>query len=452
MSRSAPAEIALCAAWHDGALPSQFSTFDGASVEVVHRGAWTHGLGPDFRDALVLFGGRELQAGAIEFHLRTRGWIDHGHHLDPAYNTVILHLVLHHDAIATRRHDGAIVPVAVLNWPDGGYATDLATWDWDRVGAASCAEDLTARQPTVIRDILDRLGDRRLSTRAARIEARLTATAPAEILWGELLDGLGFSANREPMRALSQRVPLTALEGLLQSTPAAARLAASRAALLGAAGFLPLAPAEAHLGHLSPDDVAALETAWAHSAGAWREVRMPPSAWIRSRVRPANHPVARLLAAASLIANASQRGGLLATMLAILTDRDDPAAALRESTASEAAAATGIGIDRAIDILASGVIPFALAFAAVNGDDALAAAASRHWATLPAPAKNAVTSRAIRQVAGSARTPKIGVRGAQGLIHLDTVLCQSRRCFECPVAAAVLAPHREKGPEFTSKT
>src|SRR3954463_8139203 len=107
-------EIALCAAWHSGATAATLQTVSREEIEVVHRGAWTHGLGPDFRDALLLFSGRELRSGSIEVHHRTRGWTDHHHHLDSAYNTVILHLVVHHDGSQTRRQDGAIVPVAEL--------------------------------------------------------------------------------------------------------------------------------------------------------------------------------------------------------------------------------------------------------------------------------------------------------------------------------------------------
>ena len=90
-------------------------------------------------------------------------------------------------------------------------------------------------------------------------------------------------------------------------------------------------------------------------------------------------------------------------------------------------------------MVASSLIPFALALAAHSGDLDLADAASGQWETLPSPAANAVTRRAARQVAGATPLGKIGARGAQGLIHLDTTLCQPRRCFECPIAAAELS-------------
>jgi hypothetical protein len=118
-------------------------------------------------------------------------------------------------------------------------------------------------------------------------------------------------------------------------------------------------------------------------------------------------------------------------------ERADPIERLRALTGTEGR--PGIGSDRAIDILASGIIPLALALAAHSGDLDLTDAASTHWERLPAPSPNAVTRRAVHQVAGPSPVGKIGARGAQGLIHLDTVLCQPRRCFECPIAAAELS-------------
>jgi hypothetical protein len=188
---------------------------------------------------------------------------------------------------------------------------------------------------------------------------------------------------------------------------------------------------------LSPETVDRLEDAWHERGSPWHLDPMAASAWNLARVRPSNHPVPRLLAAANLVTSSSWSGGLLTTILGILHE-DDPVARLT-SLASNRQKSLLLGADRAIDILASGVIPLALALAAHTGDAELADAASRQWERLPAPASNEVTRRALRQVAGRARLGKIGARGAQGLIHLDTTLCQTRRCFECPIAALALA-------------
>jgi hypothetical protein len=209
------------------------------------------------------------------------------------------------------------------------------------------------------------------------------------------------------------------------------------AILLGTAGFLPLSPSEAHLGDLSPEEVSAIDAAWLARGSPWHGEVLSPSSWRLARVRPANHPVPRLLAAASILTAASQRGGLLATVLDLLVTESDLVPPFRAVTAHPSR--VGIGEDRALDILSSAVVPLALAIANYAGDLELAEATSRHWERLPAPAANAVTRRAVRQVAGGTPLGRIGARGAQGLIHLDTTLCQPRRCFECPVAMAELS-------------
>ena len=207
--------------------------------------------------------------------------------------------------------------------------------------------------------------------------------------------------------------------------------------------FFPSHPSEAHLGGLDDRDVAELESHWFEHGGPWRDETIPATAWNRARVRPANHPVPRLLAAAASWPRPAHRGGTLPTILGVVLEPADPIETLRALTGSDGR--PGIGSDRAIDMLASGIIPLALALAAHSGDLDLADAASRHWERLPAPSPNAVTRRAMRQVAGASPLGKIGARGAQGLIHLDTVLCQPRRCFECPIAAAELSVNAVKG-------
>ena len=83
-------EVALSAAWHAQRFGAPLRTVDGRALDVIHRGTWTHGFGPDFRDALLLFDGRELRAGSVEVHLRTAAWAHHGHHLDHRYDDVLV--------------------------------------------------------------------------------------------------------------------------------------------------------------------------------------------------------------------------------------------------------------------------------------------------------------------------------------------------------------------------
>lgn len=430
-------EITLCAAWHAGAFGDAFQTTSGERIQVVHRGAWSHGLGPDFKDALILVAGRELRAGNIEIHLRTRGWSDHGHHLDPAYDQVVLHVVAEHDGADTRRHDGALVPVVEVGFPESRLLTPMASWDWSRVGGAVCAAESARQHPEQIRATLESLGDLRMAQRSARVEAQLPTNTPAEVLWEEVFDGFGFSRNRAPMRRVAAALRISALEELLLALPEQHRLASAQGLLLGVAGFLPLSPSDANLGPLSPLDVVAIESGWSRYGSPWSGETLPATAWDLARTRPANHPVPRLLAAAALAVNCLGSGGFYATMQEVVGNDGDLGDELRRLTSTPSH--PGIGRDRALDILASCLIPGLLAIATHIEHEQLLDSVAQQWDALPAAAPNSVTRRAKSQVAGRASLGKIGARASQGLIHLDTTLCQTRRCFECPIAALELA-------------
>ncbi len=430
---AAPTELDVSLAWHRGEIPSRLTTIDGQAVEVVFRGTWSHGLGPDFADAMLLFDQRDLRTGAVEIHLRTRGWQEHGHQFDRRYVPVVLHVVARHDGNETRRADGGLVPVVDLaanDWQPAASA--VAAHDWSVFGGLSCAEQLAATDPERVRQAIWHLGDRRLATRAARVEAEFDRHPPAEVLYRLVLDALGFSENREPMASIAERLPLAPLEAAIASGRSGTGRQVARGLLLGIGGFLPLAPADAAAAGLSPDAAAAVERCWAATGGPWRQEALPPTAWTRVRVRPANHPAARLVAAADLVAFAAARGGLLTALLDPLRTGNDPVAPLRDATDGR------IGAERATTLVVNGLLPLALALASRTGDRDLLDAASTAWERLPATESNARTRRALRQVAGSSRLRGLGGRGRQGLVELDATLCAPRRCHACPVALAVV--------------
>ncbi|MCC6790846.1 MAG: DUF2851 family protein, partial [Thermomicrobiales bacterium] len=306
--------------------------------------------------------------------------------------------------------------------------------DWSLVGGEVCAEALVRRDPDRVRQAIWRMADRRLASKVAAIEGRLTGIAPAEVLYQEIWDGLGFSANRGPMRDLARRLPLSAIEPIIALVEPEERIAAVRGLLFGVGGFLPISPADASFAGWTPDEVSAAESAWERFGGPWRSRSLAPTDWTRARVRPANHPALRLSAGASLLA--SVQGGLLPTLLTGVRDGADLPLLLRDLCDLDGQRL--LGADRATGIVANAVIPFALAHSEQTGDLALGEAAAQQWERLPSAESNEVTRRALRQVAGDARLTGLGERGQQGLIQLDQTLCRPRRCFECPVAALVL--------------
>lgn len=432
--RPAVSELALARWWHSARFGTPLQTSTGDLIEILHRGSWSHGLGPDFQDAMIVRDGRDLVSGSVELHLRSSDWRNHGHHLDPAYNDVILHAVLSDNSIETRRADGQLVPVVTLDVPFAELVDLTATTgDWSRVGGAVCAEALARERPADVKALLWTLGDRRLAAKTARLEARLTALPPAEVLYQEIMDGLGFMANREPMNALAQRMPISLLEEVLATAPRAERFPVALALFLGCGGFLPLSPHDGERVAISPSMQATIEAHWARYGAPWIDERLPATAWRRARVRPSNDPLLRLCAAAALVSTAAE--GFTGTMLGLVRQSAQPAKGLAEL--SQNATGQWLGEQRATAIVANALLPFAFALAEQTADEGLLDAASAAWERLPSAGANEITRRAIRQVAGKSSLRGLGERGHQGLIHLDMTLCQPRRCFECPIGMQV---------------
>jgi len=73
--------------------PGQWFTSSGRKLGVIEPGRWNRGSGPDFREAILELDGERI-SGDVELHLYREDWWRHGHHLDPAFSGVILHVVL----------------------------------------------------------------------------------------------------------------------------------------------------------------------------------------------------------------------------------------------------------------------------------------------------------------------------------------------------------------------
>ncbi len=71
------------------------TTEDGEPVRVIYPGRINHNRGADLLDAVITTG-RDVRKGDIEIHVKSSSWQAHRHHRDPAYNRVILHVVMWH--------------------------------------------------------------------------------------------------------------------------------------------------------------------------------------------------------------------------------------------------------------------------------------------------------------------------------------------------------------------
>jgi hypothetical protein len=88
-------------------------TADGGVVKIAHPGRWNHLGGPDFAGAKIWIDGEE-RVGDVELHLHAKDWEAHGHASDPAYDNVMLHVVLFPCAEKTTRGAKRDIPILCL--------------------------------------------------------------------------------------------------------------------------------------------------------------------------------------------------------------------------------------------------------------------------------------------------------------------------------------------------
>jgi hypothetical protein len=412
-------------------------------VRVVYRGVWTHGLGPDFSGAYLDLGGRLVQ-GDVEIHVRASEWVTHGHHLDPAYNGVVLHVVLDDDlAGPPRRQNGGTVTTLELArnlpGPPENFPIDPTIRPLGAIGFDHCAPRVMDAWPDALRAVWEAAGDRRMDAKVNVIAGRLALEPPALTLYALLLDAMGFSQNRAAMTELAGRLPYDHLLARMAGQSKRDGWERAGALLLGVGGFLPLSPREAEFAELSGEQVRRIERSWESLGAAWRDARLPSNAWQLARVRPASHPLRRLLAMATLLSRGEP--GLIETVCALVEQPDAYSAAQAWLTGEN----RYLGQTHAHEIIVNVIVPFALAYGDASGQERLVERTGELWRRIPAGRGNAECRRTAEQICGPRPLPSRSARAEQGLLHLRRTGCAQMRCFECPVAHLALRFERETG-------
>ena len=90
-------------------------TTDGQPIEIIDPGLANMHAGPDFFNAKIKIND-VTWVGNIEIHQQASDWFRHNHHLDPAYDSVILHVASDIDATPTRSN-GEVIPQMELHYP-----------------------------------------------------------------------------------------------------------------------------------------------------------------------------------------------------------------------------------------------------------------------------------------------------------------------------------------------
>ncbi len=263
-------------------------TTEGQSLEILQPGEHNTHAGPDFFNARVRIG-QTLWAGNVEMHLQASEWMVHNHQEDPAYDNVVLHVVLEEDQPVRRSADGSRLPCLVLQ---GRIPPNLLAiyQRLEHERAWIPCQGFFAATPDIIRlNWLDRVLVERLEQKTATIaELLLTTDNHWEVAFYQLLArNFGLKVNAEPFEALARTLPLKILAKHKNN-----RLQVE-ALIFGQAGLLEDGFQEEY------PQVLARE--YRHLAHKYGLTPLTASQWKFLRLRPANFPSVRLAQFAALV-------------------------------------------------------------------------------------------------------------------------------------------------------
>lgn len=402
-------EKQLALLWQRRAARSRaLRTEHGHRIQVLYPGRPGVTAGPDFRNALLLVEDQGLVQGDVEVHLRQHDWRSHGHHEDPNYNGVALHVALETHGTPTDTSSGGKPPLVALRGllddpPDEDSPEEVREHLWRLLAAHGYRRPDTAERMAAL---LNRAGDQRFLGRSRMLQRLMSEQEPSQTLWESICEALGYRHNRHAFLRLAIAASINSLEDLARCAPESERIAVLTAALLELAGF----------GDQGP------QAPTGRRRGSWG-APLDLSQWKLFRVRPSNHPRRRVVGAARLLARFAGEG-LLAGLAKVAATSNPPNLTAALSVGGDAPGETAfIGSGRARDIAVNAVLPFLHGWATLAGHPGGSATMLELYRQYGKLSENEIT----RELAAALQPAEWGrvsrtARQQQGLIHLQRLL------------------------------
>lgn len=213
---------------------STLETLDESPIEIIHPGLRNLDAGPDFFNAKVKIGGM-IWAGNVEMHVRASDWFKHNHHKNPAYDNVILHVVLQADSVVCFP-SGEPIKTIVMRIPQEVMEryNQLADTNTNLYSAIRCQSHLASIPNIILKDWQTALATQRMQTKASRVYDLIENGKESwqEALYVIFARSLGTGLNSDTFERLARSLPYNYLLKHLDDPFQV------RALLLGQAGLI----------------------------------------------------------------------------------------------------------------------------------------------------------------------------------------------------------------------
>jgi len=434
--------------WRNGLYDgSELKTTGGIPLKIVNAGRFNKSAGPDFKNAVIMVGGEKL-VGDVEIHKISREWYEHKHHLSPLYNGTILHVCVERvgDSPAATTKKGKVIhelelglymrhPIEELHEELESTQSPVTS----RSGHAPCRRILMGTRPEDISRLLDLVGDGRMLIKSNRIIDRMEGKNPDQVLYETMFECMGYSRFNLQFGKIAALAGLRMVNGIVESNPNIPPHLCAQAAYFRLSG-------------LAPDDTAdGSDPILAEFLSALGTVKLdglePAFAkkdWHLAGCRPANYPDRRIAAFSRMVAygpSAAVYGELLKSLpipadaariktfphglLEKFTGISDPFWDCRYTfTRSARRPKKLVGKDKAVSLVADGLIPFFLGRCRLDNDTEMEHRLVVLYHSLPLPASNAIIDFMARNmIGGDNRFSARSVRHQQALLQIYKDFC-----------------------------
>ncbi len=414
----------------------------GDPIVVHHPGESNPDTGPDFLNARVRIDST-LWIGDVEIHRTSGEWFQHGHHNDPRYNSVVLHVSLGRDLWtgSVVRADGTTTPELVL----GPFLRErlrvlLVRFRRNNSESIICSQEWSRVPDAILEPWIRHLSAVRLRRRSEEIRQAHSRTGdPDELLYRRFLRALGYAKNQDAMHELAQRVPLSVVRSVETSID-------REALLLGTAGLLTDVESPGRY-------ITKLRERHATLSKRYGIEPMRRLSWRWFRLRPANFPELRIAQAAAALSHQlfahpgttdrlrSHIGDGTAGALRLMRDalssppdefwtrhyRIDKESRPHRST---------MGPPRVNHVVVNAFVPTVLAVEADHADETVVRQLVEFLESLPPESDEVV------RLYESLGTRPESVSTTQGLHELNQWYCSRHGCLRCQVGRFIL--HRDR--------
>lgn len=416
-------------------LTAELTTDTGERIHLLHPGRPSNLSGCDFQDSVFTIDGVKV-IGSVEIHVKSSHWYSHGHHRDPQYNDIALHVVWWHDSkYGTICQNGrAVATICLSNLTQtpnrlNEYLSSSGN------SSPTCPEIERYRDMEPLSRLLTAAGKDWFTSKMHLFRTALNGKDAARVLLHSIARALGYAQNTRAFEELASKLPFNLLEKVGPGADVA-----RRASVLGTAGLLPSQRGKP----IERGEPEVLEVLWQR---AGMSQVMNQTDWCFFRVRPDNFPTRRLIALCYLVARYRQTGllhgildlvrttparggchrlenGLAISIPGYWSNHFDFGVGSKRRLAL-------LGREKAAQVIINTILPFTCAWGEMAAEPDLKEKAAEVFAHYPGFGDNELTRYMQQQFRLQAR---LTACQQQGLIHIFKTYCCQRDCARCPIA------------------